>query len=77
MFRKKFIAQPGSRIDVLHSIYRTVGDLKMFRHMGIRDLISSLVLPQEAPLTSGRSYYDFYNCLCNEETKRCEKYSLR
>ena len=77
MFRKKFIAQPGSRIDVVHSIYRTVGDLKMFRHMGIRDVLSSMVLPQEAPLSSGRSYYDFFNWICNEEVKRCEKYSLR
>ena len=77
MFRTKFIAQPGSRIDVLHSIYRTVGDLKMFRHMGIRDVISSLVLPQEASLSSGRSYYDFYNWLCNEETKRCENNNIR
>lgn len=75
MFRDKLKAQPGRRIDIIHSIFRTVGDLKMFRHMGIRDLISSIVLP--IPLTSGRSYYDFFSWLCTEEVKRCGKFHLR
>ncbi|WP_457557112.1 TatD family hydrolase [Candidatus Harpocratesius sp.] len=65
----------GQRIDIIHSIYRTVGDLKMFRHMGFRDLITTLILPFTP--TSANSIKDCFTWMCDFDVKRYAQYSLR
>ncbi len=65
----------GQRIDIIHSIYRTVGDLKMFRHIGFRDLITTLIFPFTP--TSPESINDFFTWMCDVDVKRYAKYSLR
>ncbi|MHA1675434.1 MAG: TatD family hydrolase [Promethearchaeota archaeon] len=65
----------GEKIDLVHSIYRTVGDIKMFRHMGIRDLISVLILPFTP--TSAESFNDFFSWYCDIEIKRWKKHFVR
>ncbi len=75
MFRSSdYRGYTGKRIDIIHSIYRTIGDLKMLRHMGYRDLLSTMILP--VTLTSGRSYYDFFTWATTEECKRYAEFNL-
>jgi uncharacterized protein len=62
------------RIDIIHSIYRTVADLKMIRHVGIRNLITPTMLPISP--TSGKTYKDFFEWQCEFEQKRCQKYKI-
>jgi uncharacterized protein len=78
MFRKEMTSSSkgfgvGHRLDIIHSIYRTIGDLKMLRHIGVRDMISSLILPLTP--TSAKSYHDFFEWFV-QDAKRCAKFNI-
>ncbi len=65
----------GSRIDILHPIYRSIKDLRKFRHMGVKDIIATTVLPIEP--SGARTYYDFFEWLCVREKARLKEINLR
>lgn len=75
MFRKKTTKGfgVGHRLDIIHSIYRTIGDLKMLRHIGLRDMITSMVLPLNP--SSAKSYRDFFEWNI-QDVKRCAKFNI-
>ncbi len=63
----------GHRLDIIHSIYRTIGDLKMLRHIGLRDVISSLVLPLTP--SNAATYYDFFRWYL-QDIQRCAEFNM-
>ncbi|MHA1585286.1 MAG: TatD family hydrolase, partial [Promethearchaeota archaeon] len=61
------------RIDLMHTIYRTIGDLKMFRHIGLRDIISSVIVPFK--LSGAKSYHDFFEWFL-KDVERCKRFNI-
>lgn len=60
-------------IDIIQSIYRTRGDLKMLRHIGFRDIISTMKLPIIP--TGASTIGDFFSWVISD-IDRCAKYNI-
>ncbi len=60
-------------IDIIHSIYRSRGDLKMLRHIGLKDIISVMKLPMIP--TGAATIRDFFAWYI-QDIDRCAQYNI-